>query len=82
MKFTTLHVNALIALAIMLMLAGGIIYVIIAENGDMSDTRFLHCLALLGAIVWGVRAVAMSFAGTPGNCPKCGADLSTKGEAV
>lgn len=80
MRFTTVHINALIALAIMLLLAGGIIYLIVAENGSMSDTRFLHCVALLGAVVWGVRAVAMGFAGTPGNCPKCGADLTTAGE--
>ena len=80
MRFTTVHINALIALLIMLGLAGGIIYLVVAENGSMSDTRFLHCIALLGAVVWGVRAVAMSFAGTPSSCPKCGADLATKGE--
>lgn len=80
MKFTTVHINALIALIIMMGLAGGIIFLVIQENGQMSDTRFLHCIALLGAVVWGVRAVAMSFAGTPGSCPKCGADLTTDGE--
>ena len=76
MKSTTIHINALIALGIMLVLAGGVIYLIIAENGSMSDSRFLHCIALLGGIIWGVRAVAMGFAATPANCHKCGADLS------
>ena len=80
MKFTTVHINALIALVILLGLAGGIIYLIIQENGTMTDTRFLHCIALLGGVVWGVRAVAMSFAGTPSRCPKCDAELTTDGE--
>ena len=74
MRMTTIHINALIALAIMLMLAGGIIWLVIAENGSMSDTRFLHCIGLLGVIVWGVRAVAVQFSGMAEitSCPKCG----------
>ena len=80
MKSTKLHINAIVALGIMLMLAGGIIYLIIAENGSMSDTRFLHCIGLLGVIVWGVRACAMGFANTPANCPHCGGSLNTEGD--
>ena len=76
MKFTRVQINALCALLILAGLAGGIIYLVVAENGTMTDTRFLHCIALLGGVVWGVRAVAMSFAGTPANCPRCGADLT------
>ena len=77
MRFTTVHINALVALLILLILAGGLIALVLIENGNMSDTRFLHVVAALGGIIWGVRSVALSFAGLPSRCRRCGSDLTT-----
>ena len=79
-RMTAIHINSWVAMGIMLFLAVGIIYLIIQENGSMTDTRFLYCMGLIGGIIWGVRAVALSFARVPTECNKCGNKLNTEGE--
>ena len=72
MRSTRLQINAIIGLGIMAVLAIGLLYILIHENGAIDDTRFLHIAGLIAAIVWGIRGIVERFAGVPDNCPHCG----------
>ena len=80
MRFTTVHINALCALFIMLILACGLIAVLIFGNGILSEQDRMMTLAAIGGVIYGVRAVAMTFAGTIANCPHCGGSINTEGD--
>ena len=71
-RTTLVHVNAWFSQSLLMIAMGGMIYMMIVENGNMSDVRFMACLAILGAIVYGIVDIAKKFAGIAAICRRCG----------
>ena len=77
MKFTTVHVNAVLGVFVMAILALGLLYILIHANGQIDDTRFLHIAGLIAVCIWGIRETTRYFAGVPVRCPKRNARLDS-----
>ena len=75
MRFTTVHINALIGLAVLALLAAGMLFILV--RNDLSEPQFRDVVLIIGANIAGIVAVVKHFAGmdTKQVCPNCKKEL-------
>ena len=65
MRFTTVHINAILVVLVVGVISGGLLWVLI--HNDITDHRFVEVIAILGFCVKGLVDVAKNFSDSDEN---------------
>ena len=69
MKITTLHINAILGMVILALLAAGMLFILI--RNDLSEPQFRDVILIIGANIAGIVATVKHFAGLTENTDHC-----------